>query len=299
MTSSSSCTRDRASRVLAWPRSPSSTKSWPGKDGVLDGRDDALAVAHDAREHRLVRGECREEVGAQLLLDAPRPVPAGTQGAEGHGAGGRGWLVHAVPRGEWMRSCASLPPPIDGPRSASGAVGDREVRDRPRRGPASGEPTAGATSSPAANHARRVKRTTHRQIGVPAPNPRRPFDGLPGATTAGRAHRRPPGRGDSVDVRVRDGLRAAVGAGARPGSASGGVRVGGTVYREPPELDGATHLQLLEARLGPVDEVSPARASGPTRNGRSVSPLRDPGGQGTAGGRRCTWPAESRSVGRR
>ena len=27
------------------------------QDGVLDGRDDALAVAHDAREHRLVRGE--------------------------------------------------------------------------------------------------------------------------------------------------------------------------------------------------------------------------------------------------
>ena len=31
MASSSSCTRDRASRVLAWPRSPRSTKSWPAR----------------------------------------------------------------------------------------------------------------------------------------------------------------------------------------------------------------------------------------------------------------------------
>ena len=40
-----------------------------GQDGVLDRRDDRVVVADDAREDGLLRGQRREQVGAQLLLD--------------------------------------------------------------------------------------------------------------------------------------------------------------------------------------------------------------------------------------
>ena len=91
--SSSSPTSSRARRVLAWPRSPRKHDVLAGEDGVLDGRDDGVVVADDAREDRLVRREPAQQVGAQLLLDGPRPVAAGAQLAEGLGPGRVGHLM--------------------------------------------------------------------------------------------------------------------------------------------------------------------------------------------------------------
>ena len=45
-----------------------------GQDGVLDRRQDAVVIADDALEHRPLRRESRQQVGAHLLLDAARGV---------------------------------------------------------------------------------------------------------------------------------------------------------------------------------------------------------------------------------
>jgi hypothetical protein len=61
-----------------------------GEDGVLDGGQHGLVVAHDARKDRLALAEPREQVGAQLLLDAPAAPAGSSERTEGRRAGGCG-----------------------------------------------------------------------------------------------------------------------------------------------------------------------------------------------------------------
>ena len=69
------------------------------EDGVLDGRDDRVLVAHDTREEHPAVRQPRHQVVAQLLLHGARPVAGGTQRAErggqvAAGRGGRGGVGH-------------------------------------------------------------------------------------------------------------------------------------------------------------------------------------------------------------
>src|SRR3990170_1577290 len=54
-----------------------------GQDGVLQLRKNRLVVAQDSRQEGLIRPNRGEEIGAHLLLDAPRAIARGTQLSEG------------------------------------------------------------------------------------------------------------------------------------------------------------------------------------------------------------------------
>ena len=58
-----------------------------GEDRVLDGRHDGLLVPDDARQDVAPDREAGDQVGAQLLLDGPRPPIGGTELTQGRGAG--------------------------------------------------------------------------------------------------------------------------------------------------------------------------------------------------------------------
>ena len=100
--SSSSPTSVRISRVLPWPRSPSSTMSWPASSGALDLGEHRLVEADDPGEAHLARRRRPDQVVAQLGLDglvgvARRAQPAERRGGRGGSRRHGGKLRLSVP----------------------------------------------------------------------------------------------------------------------------------------------------------------------------------------------------------
>ena len=75
--------RVRISRVLPWPRSPSSTRSWPASSARSTSGQHRLVVAEEAGEGRLAGGQPGQQVVAHLGLDRAVLVAAVAQLAEG------------------------------------------------------------------------------------------------------------------------------------------------------------------------------------------------------------------------
>ena len=85
--SSSSVLSVRMSRVLPWPRSPSSTRSCPASSALSSCGQHGVVEADDAGEGRVTGAEAGEEVLADLLLDRARAVALGRRAPRVVGSG--------------------------------------------------------------------------------------------------------------------------------------------------------------------------------------------------------------------
>ena len=215
-----------------------------GHDGVLDGRQDRIVVAHDAREDGLVGGDTGHQVGPQLGLDAARPIARGAQLAQVGGAAAAG-------AGFWSTNASGRRFGSGGERTTGDAVRalTREVagrRGRCRR-PSAGPPQPSISGCAA-----------HRAAG-PAATAWRAREWAPARAVARRRRERPGGRGATgwrgrcaPDARARQPARPD-GARGRPASidAVGQLGcdaplevVGGATGRVPRRQHGRAVLQV-------------------------------------------------------
>src|SRR5262249_35598100 len=91
------------------------------QDGVLELRDDALLVAHDAREERVGGAQAADQVVTEFLFDGPGGVTAGAEVTDRPGSD----LSHA------SQSAMIRPRPV---RALGGSAGGGGLRRLPAPG---------------------------------------------------------------------------------------------------------------------------------------------------------------------